>query len=219
MLEKNPKQRYQSYKEIKDDIEKAKAAGLKKSKETTISAVAVKEAARAKSKFPVAIIYISAVVILFIAIMLFFLKPSATKTGKENKTENEGVDFDAIKKRPGGGSGIAQPFSPPIGTGTFNDGIRGISDAHKVQVISNMRQIYILAITYYNERGVLPDSVETLYQETNTQGLPTRDSWGNQYQLISRDGDDISVISAGPDSSYGTSDDIEIRNGELVGGY
>ena len=221
MLEKNPKQRYQSYKEIKDDIDKAKAAGLKKTKETTISAVAVKEAARAKGKFPVAIIYISAVVILFIAAMLLFLNSSATKTGKENKTETEGVDFDAIKKRPGegGGSGVTQPFSPPIGTGTFGDGMRGISEAHKAQVISHMRQIYVLAMTYYNERDVLPDSVEMLYQEMNMPGLPTRDSWGNQYQLITRGGDDISVVSAGPDSSYGTSDDIEIRNGELVGGY
>jgi serine/threonine protein kinase len=221
MLEKNPKQRYQSYKEIKDDIDKAKAAGFKKTKETTISAVAVKEAARIKGKFPIAIIYIGAMVILFIVVMLFFLNPSASKKGKESKTDNDGVDFDAIKKRPatGGGPRISQPFSPPIGTGTFNDGMRGISEAHKAQVISQMRQIYMLAMTYYSERGVLPDSVETLYQETNMQGLPTRDSWGNHYQLIYRGGEDISVISAGPDSSYGTADDIEIRNGEVIGGY
>lgn len=221
MLEKNPKMRYQSYKEIKDDIDKAKASGFKRTKEMTISSTAVKEAAKTRTKFPTSLIFIGVLAVLSLLIIMFLFNPSSKKVDVDNKNETDGVDFDAIKNRPGENPGLAKDrgFSPPIGTGTFNDGMKGISQAHRAQVISQMRQIYVLAMAYYSDKGVMPDSVETLYQEMNMQGLSTRDTWGNNYQLISRGTDGISVVSAGPDATYGTADDIEIRNGELIEGY
>lgn len=39
----------------------------------------------------------------------------------------------------------------------------------------------------------------------------TRDSWGNRYRLRNASRSGFIVISAGPDESYGTADDIEVE--------
>jgi serine/threonine protein kinase len=220
MLEKNPKIRYQTYKEIKDDIEKAKAAGFKKTSATAVKSAVAQKTSEHQKKFPAALIVIAGIIISLVIAMIIIFNPSSRRTSNQNTSE-KGVDFDSIKNRSGTNTTPrgSEPFSPPIGTGTFRDGIQGISDARSAQVISQMRQIYILALQYYSERGTLPDSVEALYEETGFSGLPARDIWGNSFQLIMRGADDISVVSPGQDAIHGTADDIEIRNGELIGGF
>lgn len=218
MMIKNPKLRYQSYKEIKEDIQKAKASGFKK----TVSAAdqsTIKKSSDSGKKFPTFLLVITILTLTAIAAMIIVFN-SSSKKAPEDKNAEKGVDFDALKNRSEKGekTRVNEPYSPPIGTGTFSDGMKGISSARKTQVISHMRQIYFIALQYYNDRGTLPNSVEDLYSEMGYQGS-VRDIWGNTYQLISRGESDISVISAGPDSSYGTADDIEIRNGEVIGVY
>lgn len=219
MLEKNPKTRYQSYKEIKEDIEKAKAAGFKKTSATAVKTKMTQGTDHPK-KFPTTFFIFAGIIIAILAAMMIVFNP-ASKNRPNEKTTEKGIDFDSIKNRSGNGSGAKanEPFSPPIGTGTLSDGMKAISDARSAQVISQMRQIYALAMQYYSERGELPYSVEALYAEMGYGGLPVRDIWGNTYQLILRGSNDISVISAGQDATHGTSDDIEIRNGQLIGGY
>lgn len=70
---------------------------------------------------------------------------------------------------------------------------------------------------YELDNGKLPDSLQNLMTKGNeinwdgpylkkAEGL--KDPWGNEYQY-SKSGNNYSVVSAGPDGSFGTGDDIK----------
>lgn len=70
---------------------------------------------------------------------------------------------------------------------------------------------------YELDNGKLPDSLQNLMTKGNeinwdgpylkkAEGL--KDPWGNEYQY-SKSGNNYSVVSAGPDGSFGTGDNIK----------
>ena len=70
---------------------------------------------------------------------------------------------------------------------------------------------------YETDNGRLPDSLQNLItkgSEPNWQGPYLRkaeslkDPWGNEFQYT-RQGNVYSVVSAGPDGSFGTGDDVK----------
>ena len=68
---------------------------------------------------------------------------------------------------------------------------------------------------YQMENGKLPESLQNLLDKGPMSGTPflskpenLKDPWGMDYQYT-KQGDDFTVVSAGPDKSYGSADDIK----------
>jgi|GEM_PF-5040137 len=222
MMAKNPKNRYQSYKDLKDDIESAKALGFKKKKDSKIgvSVSAPEKKEKEKKKFPLLITLIISGLVIFGVLLIMIAggnKNREEETGVSVTQNKDDLDFDNIKiKRDSRNNPGSHPRDgASSGGGPWSRGMRGIDDAEKVKTISTMKQIWVMAAQYQAEHGKWPDTIETLKNKFGAHSVPLSDSWGNRFQLIENSGGGISIVSPGPDSVWDTGDDIEIIDGDV----
>jgi general secretion pathway protein G len=73
---------------------------------------------------------------------------------------------------------------------------------------TNARKIRQVATQYVALRGGECPSVEKLVSEKELDAETNEDPWGKPYKIDCGSGDDIMVVSAGPDRQEGTPDDI-----------
>ena len=74
---------------------------------------------------------------------------------------------------------------------------------------TNAKKIRAVAIQYIALKGGDCPTVETLIAERELEGDGAQDPWGKPYTILCN-GDDVGVVSSGPDGQEGTEDDIAV---------
>jgi serine/threonine protein kinase len=220
MMEKKPKDRYQSYSEIKKDVQTAKATGFRKTKEFKIVTTAENpKLSHNKRKLPVVLYVLIGVIIILFGFFIIIQDgkkgrmEEAAKAYKESKPD-KGLDIDKIgikspdtnPSSPGGGRPSPYPYA---GGGSMSY----IGKAQRMQTMAKMKQIESMLLTYLAEKDEMPVSVNQLITDYNVYGLTDRDSWGGIIEIVDNGGREYSIMSAGPDGVWNTGDDIILGKG------
>ncbi|MBN2134622.1 MAG: protein kinase [Acidobacteria bacterium] len=211
MMEKNPKDRYQSYKEIKDDIDAAKKTGFRKTHDFEVKTTATASKTKEKKKQPVFLFILIGVFIVAVIVFMILqnqIEQKKLEAEKEVKTEEE-LDFDNLKVPTQRSN---NPYASP-GPGPYSGSpMAPIRDAGMARTRANMMNVRVAVSMYIAAKNEMPSSLDEVVTETGIPGNVLYDFWGSKLKLIEKGDFDFSIGSSGPDRVWGTADDIELGN-------
>lgn len=91
---------------------------------------------------------------------------------------------------------------------------QGMADLKKAKITTlelDMNNISAAITTYFSDYNKYPENLDMLVPKYLSSTNSILDSWGNPFHLEIDDQQNLSLVSAGPDRIFATSDDIKRR--------
>ncbi len=220
MMEKNPKARYQSYTELKKDLEILRSGRVSQTGEKpAISASYSKPANVEKKKIPLVPIIFGSILIAILGIFIFLQQQNIKKTNElksESIKEKPAFDFDEISYETETADDSSGSDPGNAGYGTGSSGIPAIDQAKKTKTVTVMRQIDTMTAMFIAVENRIPNDIDEMIETLQTGPVEKKDAWGTEIQVVDHGFQKWGIVSAGPDGKWGTRDDMELQNGLLV---
>jgi hypothetical protein len=91
---------------------------------------------------------------------------------------------------------------------------QGMADLDKAKIATlelDMNSISTAVTNYFGDYNEYPENLDILIPKYLPSTNSILDSWGNPFHLEKNDQQNLSLVSAGPDRIFATSDDIKRR--------
>ena len=91
---------------------------------------------------------------------------------------------------------------------------QGLADLDKAKIATlelDIDNISAAITTYFGDYNEYPENLDMLVPKYLSSTNSILDSWGNPFHLEKEDQKNLSLVSAGPDRIFATSDDIKRR--------